>query len=123
MTWNLFDVLGVRPVVGRTLTAADDVPGVPRVGLVSYGFWQRHFGGDPSAVGKQIVLDDTPVTIVGVLPRSFTVARVEDAFLPAGQLPRTRPTRACTAGITTASPRSDGSRRAFRSRPRAPSSR
>ena len=84
VTWTLFDVLGVQPVAGRNLTAADDVPGVPRVGLVSYGFWQRHFGGDPTAVGRQIVLDDTPVTIVGVLPRSFTVARVEDAFLPLG---------------------------------------
>jgi putative ABC transport system permease protein len=86
VTWNLFDVLGVQPVVGRGLNAADDAPGAPRVCLISYGFWQRVFGGDPSAVGRSITLDDRPVEIVGVLPRDFTVARVEDAFLPLGSI-------------------------------------
>src|SRR4029453_6102375 len=82
VTANLFDVLGVRPILGRGLTAADDQPGVDRVCLVSYGFWQRELGGDASAIGRHITLDETPVTVVGALPREFTIARQEDAFLP-----------------------------------------
>ncbi|MGH9384369.1 MAG: ABC transporter permease [Vicinamibacterales bacterium] len=88
VTANLFDILGVRPVAGRGLTAADDQWGVERVCLVSFGFWQRELGGDPSAVGRRITLDEVPVTIVGVLPRDFTVARQEDAFLPFGNFLR-----------------------------------
>ncbi len=82
VTANLFDVLGVQPMLGRGLTAADDQPGVDRVALVSYGFWQRELGGDASAIGRRITLDETPVTVVGVLPRDFTIARKEDAFMP-----------------------------------------
>ncbi len=84
VTWNLFDVLGVQPVLGRGLTEADEEPNVERVALISYRFWQRDMGGETSAIGRRIALDDTPVTIVGVLPQDFTVAREEDAFLPLG---------------------------------------
>jgi putative ABC transport system permease protein len=86
VTWNLFDVLGVQPSAGRGFTAADDSPQSPRVCLISYGFWERWFGADPSALGQRILLDEVSFTIVGVLPRDFTVARVEDAFLPMGSL-------------------------------------
>ena len=84
VSWNLLDVLGVRPVIGRGFTQADDQPGVERVGLVSHGFWQRELGGDESAIGRRITLDEASVTIVGVLPQDFTVARQEDVFLPLG---------------------------------------
>jgi putative ABC transport system permease protein len=84
VTWNLFDVLGVRPVIGRSLTQSDDHPSAERVGLVSYSFWQRELGGEPTAIGRRITLDDVPVVVVGVLPADFTVARQEDAFLPLG---------------------------------------
>ncbi len=84
VSWNLFDVLGVRPILGRGLTQADDQPGVERVGLVSYGFWQRELGGNAAAMGRRIMLDESPVTVVGVLPADFTVARQEDVFLPLG---------------------------------------
>jgi putative ABC transport system permease protein len=83
-TSNLFEVLGVRPILGRDLTPADGQLGVDRVCLVSFGFWQRELGGDATAIGRRITLDDTPVTVVGVLPADFTVARQEDAFLPFG---------------------------------------
>ena len=84
VSWNLLDVLGVRPVMGRNFTLADDQPGVERVGIVSYGFWLRELGGDRSAIGRKIMLDEAPVTVVGVLPADFTVARQEDVFLPLG---------------------------------------
>jgi predicted permease len=82
VTWNTFHVLGVTSALGRHLTPADDQPGVDRVCLISHGFWLREFGGDLSAIGRRIVLDEVPVTIVGVLPAQFTIAREEDAFLP-----------------------------------------
>jgi putative ABC transport system permease protein len=81
VTWNLFDTLGVRTVAGRGFVEADDQQGAARVCLVSYGFWQRELGGRPDALGSSITLDDSPVTVVGVLPAEFTVARQEDAFI------------------------------------------
>ena len=84
MTGNMLSVLGVTPVVGRDFTAEDDKPGVPRTAIVSYAFWQRELGGSAAAIGKQLTIDDTPVTIIGVLPREFTIARQEDLFFPFG---------------------------------------
>lgn len=84
MTANLLTVLGVKPMLGRDLSEEDDKPGVPRTALVSYGFWQRELGGAASAIGRQLSVDEVPVTVVGVLPPSFTVARQEDLFMPFG---------------------------------------
>jgi predicted permease len=84
MTWNTFSVLGVTPALGRDFTAADDRPGVPRTAIVSHGFWQRELGGSGAAVGRQIMIDESPVTVIGVLPPTFTIARQEDIFLPFG---------------------------------------
>ena len=84
VTWPLFSTLGVAPMLGRDFTSDDDRTGVPRTALVSHGFWQRELGGTPEALGRQIVLDETPVTVIGVLPPDFTIARQEDVFLPVG---------------------------------------
>src|SRR5687767_12691313 len=84
VTWQLFSTFGVRPMIGRDFAPDDDRPGVPRTALVSYGFWQRELGGSPDALGRQIMLDEVPVTVIGVLPRDFTIAREEDMFLPVG---------------------------------------
>jgi putative ABC transport system permease protein len=82
MTWNMLTTLGVTPVVGRDFTAADDQPDVQRTAIISYRFWRREMGGDASALGRTITLDDVPVTVIGVLPPEFTIAREEDVFLP-----------------------------------------
>ena len=74
-TANFFDVLGVKPILGRSFAAGEDAPGVPRVVLLTYGFWQRQFAGDRSVVGKTITLDGARATIVGVLPKEFAFAR------------------------------------------------
>ncbi len=73
---NFFHVLGVEPALGRAFTSQEAVTGNPRVTMLSYPFWQRQFGGDPSIIGKPITLDGTPVTIVGVLPESFDFGSV-----------------------------------------------
>ncbi|MFL5580545.1 MAG: ADOP family duplicated permease [Gemmatimonadaceae bacterium] len=69
-TWELFDVLGVRPVVGRAFQEGDDVPGAEPVAILSYGLW-RELGGDPGLVGKRLRLDGVERTVIGVAPRGF----------------------------------------------------
>ncbi|MFP5260954.1 MAG: ADOP family duplicated permease [Blastocatellia bacterium] len=70
-TPELFQVLGVEPILGRALTQEDARPGAPEVAVLSYGLWQRRFGGDPQAVGKPIRLNGAPYMVVGVLPAGF----------------------------------------------------
>ncbi|HEX6163809.1 MAG TPA: ABC transporter permease [Vicinamibacterales bacterium] len=84
VTWNLLSALGVNVAVGRDFTAGDDKWGVERTAIVSHAFWQRELGGTPDAIGRRIMLDEAPVTVIGVLPAGFTVAREEDIFLPLG---------------------------------------
>jgi predicted permease len=69
---NFFSVLGVPAILGRTITAEDDRAGNPQtVTVISYSFWQRRFGGDPSVVGRVINFNDVPFIIVGVTPAGF----------------------------------------------------
>lgn len=88
VTGNAFDLLGLRPALGRLLTPQDDVPGGPAGGwpvVLSDGYWRERFGADPSAVGKTIRLSDQTVTVVGVAPGAFhgTWPGVEPAmYLP-----------------------------------------
>ena len=83
-TWDLLATLGVSPILGRDFTAADDRTDAERTAIVSYAFWQRELGGSADAIGRQIMLDETPVTVIGVMPQGFTIAREEDAFLTIG---------------------------------------
>ena len=78
---NFFSTLGVRPLLGRDFAAGEDVPDNPKVAILTYGFWQSQFGGDPNAVGKTITLDGNAVAIIGVLPRTFEFAPAGDAAL------------------------------------------
>jgi predicted permease len=68
---NLFETLGVNAAVGRTLEPEDDRPGVPNAIVMTYGLWQRRFGGDSSLIGQQLELNGKSYTLVGVLPRNF----------------------------------------------------
>jgi len=70
VTPNLFDVLGVQPVVGRPFTAEEDAA-KRKVVVLSYALWQRRFGGNPSVVGRSILMDGEATTVVGIMPSSF----------------------------------------------------
>jgi putative ABC transport system permease protein len=72
ITRGLIDTLGVQPGWGRNFTPEEDRNGGPRVALISYGLWQRAFGGETDIVGKQIQVDSQSTTVVGVMPRDFT---------------------------------------------------
>ena len=71
VSFDLFRLLGVQPVLGRDFAAEEDGEGGERVVILSYDFWQRRFAGDPSAIGRTITLSDQTYTIVGVMPRGF----------------------------------------------------
>jgi predicted permease len=72
VTGNFFSVLGVPALLGRTLTPEDDQASHPQpVAIISNSFWQRRFGADPAIVGKTIIFEDVPLTIVGVTPPDF----------------------------------------------------
>ncbi|HEV3469197.1 MAG TPA: ABC transporter permease [Pyrinomonadaceae bacterium] len=68
---DLFEVLGARAALGRTLARGDEQPGGAPVVVVSHGMWQRRYGGDPGLVGRTLTLDGKPRTVVGVLPADF----------------------------------------------------
>jgi len=71
VTANFFPLLGVTPLLGRNFLPEEDLPDGNRVALLSYGYWQRKFGANASAVGKEILLDAQPYTIIGVMPAGF----------------------------------------------------
>jgi putative ABC transport system permease protein len=75
VTASFFDVLKVSPLKGRTFLPDEDQSGKPRVAVLGYGAWQRHFGGDPEIVGKSVLLDDQAYSIVGVMPADFGLPR------------------------------------------------
>ena len=72
VTGNYFKTLGVSAVVGRTIEESDDEPSAESVAVISYPFWQKRFGADRSIIGTSVRLNNVPVTIIGVLPPSFT---------------------------------------------------
>src|SRR5215217_8298795 len=81
-----FEVLGVKPGLGRVFTDADDQnPSGHPIAVVSHAWWERRLGGDPSAIGKTITIDETTYTIAGVAPKEFfgtTVGSAPDLWVP-----------------------------------------
>lgn len=83
---NTFEVLGVAPVLGRAITPDDDrAPGSHPVAVISDNYWQRRFARSPSALNQVVIVNSTPVTIVGVLPAGFAgvlATQTPDLFMP-----------------------------------------
>jgi len=73
---DFLQTLGVEPMLGRNFTAQEALPGSASVALLTYPYWKTQFHGDQSIVGRSITLDNTPVTVVGVLPPSFDFGSV-----------------------------------------------
>ncbi len=88
---DFFSLLGVNPLLGRTINAPDQGPQGARVLVINHGLWQRRFGGNPEVIGQKVFLDDEPYTIVGVMPPNFFYYD-RDAWFPflydLNQLPR-----------------------------------
>jgi predicted permease len=76
-TADFLRVLGIHPEVGRFFTAEEDRPGSPRVAVLTYESWRKHFNADPGILGRAMTLDGTQLTIVGVLPPGFVFPGIE----------------------------------------------
>ena len=89
ITSDLFTVLGVNPLMGRTFMPGEDRVGAAPIVLISEGLWKRKFSGSPDTVGQNMTLDGSGYTIVGVIPASFTLTlgsfSKTDVYVPAGQ--------------------------------------
>jgi putative ABC transport system permease protein len=79
---NLFPVLGISPVLGRGFTREETAPNGPRVVLLSQGLWRRRYAADPAIVGKAVVMNGRPTTVVGVMPAGFAFPDRGQAWVP-----------------------------------------
>jgi len=90
---EFFPLLGVAPLLGRTISGEDDRPNGPRVAVLSYRTWQDQLGGDRRAIGRTVQLDDRPYEIVGVMPAGFRFVQQDVDLWTPYQLDRNRPWR------------------------------
>ena len=81
-TAGLFSMLGINAQIGRTFLPEEDRAGGTPVALLSYGLWQRRFGGSADIIGKTVNLDLQPYTVVGILPSGFQILQPADLYLP-----------------------------------------
>ena len=85
ITSNMFPLLGVKPELGRNITAEEDKPGANHVVILSHGVWMADFSGDANIVGKTISLNNAQYTVIGVMPRGFIFPdRETQIWTPAG---------------------------------------
>jgi putative ABC transport system permease protein len=84
---NFFDVLGVKPLLGRTFVAADDTPSSDAVLILSNEYWRQRHGGDPNIVGKVFQMNNRPHTVIGVLPPIPQYPVENDVYMPTSQCP------------------------------------
>ena len=82
MTEDFLRILGVRPIMGRDFAVEDNQPGAPKVLLLSYGVWQRDFGGAQNIVGKDVRLNGKAATVIGVMPQGFSFPNNEEMWIP-----------------------------------------
>jgi hypothetical protein len=91
---EFFPLLGVKPLLGRTVSDQDDRPKAPSVVVLSYQLWQSRFGGDPAVIGRVIQISDQPIEIIGVMPAGFRFVYQDNDLWSAYRLDRNHPWRA-----------------------------
>jgi putative ABC transport system permease protein len=79
---DYFKVFGIGPAIGRTFNATEDAPNGPKTALISDKLWKSHFGGDPNVLGKTLVLNGEPYSIIGVMPARFTPDPPGEVWIP-----------------------------------------
>ena len=82
VTHEFFETMGVRPVHGRTFTAADGAPGAGQTAVVSHGFWLNRLGGDRAVTGRKITLNGAAYEVIGVMPESFAHPQDAEVWTP-----------------------------------------
>ena len=87
VSWDFFDMLAVRPLLGRGFNADDETHEADAVLLLSYDYWQRSFGGDPNVVGEEFEMNDRVHTVIGVLPSIPQYPNENDVYMPVTACP------------------------------------
>ncbi len=82
--------LGIEPFIGRRFTHKDDSPGSPETAMLTYGYWRQRFGGNPSSIGRRLVIDGKAREVIGVLPQTFSFMNMKPALLLPFQLDRSK---------------------------------
>jgi putative ABC transport system permease protein len=82
VTTDYFDTLGVKPAMGRAFLPMEEEPGNMQVALLSYGLWQRRFGGEASVINRLVTLDGKSYTVIGVMPPHFRMTAEADLWVP-----------------------------------------
>lgn len=98
---DLFQTLGVKPMLGRSFTAEEGLPGGARVAILGHDFWLRHFQGDPSVVGSTLRLDDVVHEVVGVMPEGFGFPVWHELWVPLALEPTDYPRDRRFVGLLT----------------------
>ncbi len=91
-TEGMLPILGVRPAIGRWFSKKDDSPGSPDTTVLSYGYWQSRFGGDPAVIGRRIVVDGKGTEVIGVMPRDFQFLDLKPSIIQPMQFDRAKTT-------------------------------
>ena len=82
ITANMFDMVGVRPMLGRTFRAGEDTPAGEKVMILSYAVWQQRYGSDRNIIGHQLRVNGVPYTVVGVMPEHFAFPDDDQIWVP-----------------------------------------
>jgi putative ABC transport system permease protein len=82
VTSGTLDAIGIQPILGRWFSQTDDTPGSAETVMLTYGYWQRRFGGDKSVVGRTMSVDFVPHTVIGVMPADFGFQNNPELILP-----------------------------------------
>jgi putative ABC transport system permease protein len=91
VTWTMFPILGVNPVLGRHLRAEDDRPGAEPVVILSHEVWQRRYQSDPQIIGRRVTVNGKPHTVVAVMPIGFSFPENQKVWIPLGPTAETNP--------------------------------
>ena len=88
VSYGLFEVLHVSPILGRTFSVEEDRPEEDAVVILGYDLWQKSFGGNPNVIGQKLIVSSRPRTIVGVMPRGFRFPEVSELWVPLAVTPK-----------------------------------
>jgi putative ABC transport system permease protein len=91
ITWDMFPILGVQPLVGRQFNPEDDRPGAEPVVMLSHEIWQRRYQSDPNIIGRSVTVNGRPHTVAGVMPVGFSFPENLKIWVPLGPLAETDP--------------------------------
>ena len=91
VSWNLFPILGVSPILGRTFREDEDQPGAPGTVLLSHAAWTERFDGDSSIIGRTVQINARPHTVVGVMPPRFKFPQIHEMWIPIGPIEHESP--------------------------------